>query len=101
MHQKKLEDERDAADADLTQVETELGKLDAKDVNAKVALDKLYQRIRKDNETIARTKTILGQETSVIVRTNQNPYNWGKIRDRSQSKARTGSKADIPLLAET
>ena len=52
-----------------------------------MTLDKLYQKIRKDNETIARTKTILGQETSVIVRTNQNPYNWAKlIRKRRISK---------------
>ena len=94
LNQKKLEDERDAADADLTQVDTEIGKLDPRDVNSKVTLDKLYQRIRKDNETITRTKTILGQETSVIVRTNQNPYNWGKI-----GKKETDLKAKLEQMA--
>ena len=89
-----MEAERDAADEDLTQIGTEADKLDPKDPNAKVTLDKLYQRIRKDNETIARTKTILGQQTSVIV-TNQSPYPWGTIE-----KKETDLKANLEQKAK-
>jgi hypothetical protein len=46
----------------------------------------------------------LGQETSGIVRTNQNPYNWGKVDNKEtdlKAKLEQIARQIFPLLAET
>lgn len=72
----RIAQEIEDAEADLKEVGKQLDLLDPKDPNAKQKFAELYARIIRDNKTIVDKKTILGQETSVIV---THPVNWDKI----------------------
>ena len=79
--QEALEREIDAAAKDLDEVGRDLEGLDPKDPQAGQKAEALYDRLRKDDESIARLRIILGQPTSPIQRTDEH---WGRLEQKSK-----------------
>ncbi len=79
--QEALEREIDAAAKDLDEVGRDLDGLNPKDPQAGQKAQALYDRLRKDEEIIARVRSILGQPTSPIQRTDEH---WTRLEQKSK-----------------